>query len=260
MVAARAPSWHPSRGYTCATRGVGDPHLGLPSIQPVSDDSPLATHAASPSELQERLSAERAGAPFLVLRDGQGRQRLRRLEGQRLSIGRGETNDVPLPWDTEVSRLHAELESIAGEWTIVDDGLSKNGTFVNGVRVSGRARLRDGDVVRIGRTTIAYVRPDTDESRDHTVVASEALTLHDLPPTQRQVLTALARPYKHSEFATPATNQHIADELHLSVDAVKAHLRTLFQRFGIEQLPQNQKRSQLVAEAFQRGLLTQRDL
>jgi len=52
----------------------------------------------------------------------------------------------------------------------------------------------------------------------------------------------------------------IADALHLSVDAVKAHLRSLFQRFGIEHLPQNQKRSRLVAEAFQRGMLTQRDL
>jgi pSer/pThr/pTyr-binding forkhead associated (FHA) protein len=226
----------------------------------VPDESPLAAHTASPAELQERLSAERAGAPFLVLRDGDRRQRLLRLEGERLSVGRGEGNDVPLPWDTEVSRLHAELECIAGEWTIVDDGLSRNGTFVNGTRVSGRARLRDGDVVRIGRTTLGYRRPDAEETAEHTVVAGKPVALADLPPTQRSVLVALARPYKHGEFATPATNQDIAGELHLSVDAVKAHLRSLFQRFGIEHLPQNQKRSRLVAEAFQRGMLTQRDL
>jgi pSer/pThr/pTyr-binding forkhead associated (FHA) protein len=226
----------------------------------VSEDSPLASHAASPAELQERLSAERAGAPFLVLRDGNGAQRLLRLDGERLSIGRGQNNDVPLPWDTEVSRLHAELERIAGEWTIVDDGLSRNGTFVNGTRVSGRVRLRDGDVVRVGRTTLGYRRPDADDTQERTVVATEALTLADLPATQRRVLVALARPYKHGEYATPATNQQIADELYLSVDAVKAHLRSLFQRFGIEQLPQNQKRSRLVAEAFQRGIVSQRDL
>jgi DNA-binding CsgD family transcriptional regulator len=226
----------------------------------VSDDSPLAAHAASPTELQERLSAERAGAPFLVLRDAGGRQQLLRLGGDRLSVGRGETNDVPLPWDTEVSRLHAELECIAGEWTIVDDGLSRNGTFVNGTRISGRARLRDGDVVRVGRTTLGYRRPEAEDSVEHTVVAGEPVALADLPPTQRSVLVALARPYKGAEFATPATNQEIAAELHLSVDAVKAHLRSLFQRFGIETLPQNQKRSRLVAEAFQRGMLTQRDL
>jgi DNA-binding CsgD family transcriptional regulator len=167
---------------------------------------------------------------------------------------------VPLPWDTEVSRLHAELECIAGEWTVVDDGLSRNGTFVNGTRISGRARLRDGDVIRIGRTTLGYRSPDAEETVERTVVAGEPVALGDLPPTQRAVLVALARPYKSAEFATPATNQAIAAELHLSVDAVKAHLRSLFQRFGIESLPQNHKRSRLVAEAFQRGLLTQRDL
>jgi hypothetical protein len=226
----------------------------------VSDDSPLAAHAASPAELQERLHLERDGDPYLVLRDGDGRQQLLRLSGERLSIGRGETNNVPLPWDTEVSRLHAELECIAGEWTIVDDGLSRNGTFVNGTRISGRARLRDGDVVRIGRTTLGYRRPDAEQTAEHTVIAGEPVALGDLPPTQRQVLVALARPYKHGDFATPATNQEIADGLHLSVDAVKAHLRSLFQKFGIESLPQNQKRSRLVAEAFQRGMLTQRDL
>jgi DNA-binding CsgD family transcriptional regulator len=225
-----------------------------------ADESPLASHAATPAELQERLGAERAGAPFLVLRDGDGRQRLLRLDGERLSVGRGEGNDVPLPWDTEVSRLHAELECIAGEWTVVDDGLSRNGTFVNGVRISGRARLRDGDTVRVGRTALGYRRPDDEETRERTVVAGAPVALADLPPTQRRVLVALARPYKHGEFATPATNQDIADALHLSVDAVKAHLRSLFQRFGIEHLPQNQKRSRLVAEAFQRGMLTQRDL
>jgi pSer/pThr/pTyr-binding forkhead associated (FHA) protein len=226
----------------------------------VTDESPLAAHTASPTELQDRVTAERAGRPFLVLRDGEGRQRLLHLQGDRLSVGRGESNDVALPWDSEVSRLHAELERIAGEWTIVDDGLSRNGTYVNGTRITGRARLRDGDTVRVGQTALGYRSPDADETQERTVIAGEPVALTDLPPTQRAVLVALARPYKHGEYATPATNQQIAGELHLSVDAVKAHLRSLFQRFGIEHLPQNQKRSRLVAEAFQRGMLTQRDL
>jgi pSer/pThr/pTyr-binding forkhead associated (FHA) protein len=221
---------------------------------------PLQTHTATATELQDRRTAERAGEPFLVLRDGDGVQRLVRLAGERLSIGRGEGNDVGLPWDAEVSRLHAELEQRAGEWTVVDDGLSRNGTFVNGVRVAGRVRLRDGDVLRVGRTAVAFRHPGADDSAEHTAVAGETLRLADLPPTQRAVLVALARPYKHEEFATPATNQAIADEVHLSVDAVKAHLRALFGRFGIEHLPQNQKRSRLVAEAFRQGVLHPRDL
>jgi pSer/pThr/pTyr-binding forkhead associated (FHA) protein len=229
------------------------------AILEVMDSSPLAAHAASPAELRDRIEAERRGHPFLVLREDGGGQRIVELDGARLSIGRAAQNDVPLAHDTEVSRLHAELECIGGEWTVSDDGLSRNGTFVNGTRISGRQRLRDGDVLRVGRTTMAFRRPEAEDSRP-TQIAGTRLSLGDLPPTQRAVLLALARPYKDDEFAVPATNQAIADELHLSVDAVKGHLRTLFGRFGIEHLPQNQKRSRLVAEALQSGLVSVRDL
>jgi pSer/pThr/pTyr-binding forkhead associated (FHA) protein len=225
-------------------------------------DSPIAAHAASPAELRDRIDAEKRGRPFLVLRDGGGGQRIVELEADatRLSIGRATQNEVDLPWDTEVSRLHAELECIAGEWTVSDDGLSRNGTYVNGQRISGRHRLRDGDVVRVGRTTIAFRRPEGGEDSRPTQIAGPQRALQTLSETQRAVLVALARPYKHDEFAVPSTNQEIADELHLSVDAVKSHLRALFQRFGIEHLPQNQKRSRLVAEALQAGVVSVRDL
>src|SRR3954462_4992152 len=223
--------------------------------------SPLKAHSASPAELRERIEAERRGRPFLVFRDDGSEQQIVDLDraGDRLGVPPGPTNEVSLPWDTEVSRLHAELECMAGEWTVSDDGLSRNGTYVNNQRISGRHRLRDGDLIRVGQTSIAYRRPAAEDSQP-TQIAGERLTLGDLPPTQRQVLVALARPYKHNEFAVPATNQVIADELHLSVDAVKSHLRPLFQRFGIEPLPQNQKRSRLVAEALQSGVLATRDL
>jgi pSer/pThr/pTyr-binding forkhead associated (FHA) protein len=223
-------------------------------------NSPLQAHSATPAELRDRIEAERTGRPFLVLRDGEGAQCLLDLAAHdRVSIGRANGNELSLAWDTEVSRLHAELEAIAGEWTVSDDGLSRNGTYVNGSRISGRTRLRDGDVLRVGQTAIAFRCPESEDSMP-TQVAGVRLTLGDLPPTQRQVLVALARPYKVDEFAVPATNQQIAGELHLSVDAVKSHLRTLFQRFGIEHLPQNQKRSRLVAEALQSGLISTRDL
>ncbi|WP_371822311.1 FHA domain-containing protein [Conexibacter sp. SYSU D00693] len=194
------------------------------------------------------------------MRDGDGRQRLVPLHGERLSVGRTDSNDVALPWDTEVSRLHAELERLAGEWTVVDDGLSRNGTFVNGSRITGRTRLRDGDVLRVGQTTLAFRRPDAEDTREETVVAGQRLVLGDLPPTQRSVLVSLARPYKHGGVAAPASNADIAGELHLSVDAVKAALRALYERFGIDDLPQGQKRARLVAEALERGVVAPRDL
>jgi DNA-binding CsgD family transcriptional regulator len=224
-------------------------------------DSPLRSHTATPAELRERIEAERRGRPFLVLRDADGAQRLVELDAaeQRLSIGRSAGNRVALVWDTEVSRLHAELECTAGEWTVSDDGLSRNGTYVNGARISGRQRLRDGDVLRVGQTTLAFRKPASEDSMP-TRVAAGSLSAGDVPPMQRKVLVALSRPYRLDEFAVPATNQQIADEVHLSVDAVKAHLRALFERFGIQHLPQNQKRSRLVAEALQSGLVSPREL
>ena len=78
---------------------------------------------------------------------------------------------------------------------------------------------------------------------------------------QRRVLLALCRPFKGgASYAAPATNPQIAAELVLSVAAVKTHLRTLFKTFGIDDLPQQEKRVQLVALAFSAGVISDRDL
>ena len=156
--------------------------------------------------------------------------------------------------------MRAELERLGDEWTASDDGPSRNGSFVNGQRISGRHRLRDGDVLRVGRTQIAYRVPEAPSDSNPTAVAGSRPELPTLSSTQRAVLTALCRPYKVTELATPATNKQIADELYLSVDAVKAHLRTLFGYFGVDHLPQNQKRSYLAMRALQDGVVARRDL
>jgi hypothetical protein len=46
----------------------------------------------------------------------------------RVTVGRGAAADVSLPWDSEVSRVHAELLRLGDDWAVVDDGLSGNGT------------------------------------------------------------------------------------------------------------------------------------
>jgi hypothetical protein len=220
-----------------------------------------APHARSASEIKEIVEAERTGSAFLLWRDGEGVQRIVSLgERQRVTVGRGSSCDLLLADDGEVSRTHAELESIGEQWAVADDGLSRNGTFVNGTRISGRRRLVDGDVLRFGRTVVEYRCPG-EGSTAMTSSAAYLPTVESLTETQRKILLALCRPYKAGrDFATPASNNEVAGEVFLSVDAVKTHLRTLFQRFEIGDLPQNQKRARLVECAFQWGLVSERDL
>lgn len=214
----------------------------------------------SVDELRERIAAERHGRPFVLYSDDSGRQRIVELpEDGRVTVGRRPANDICLEWDGEVSRLHAELEWIGGEWTVADDGLSQNGSFLNGRRISGRRRLRDGDVLRFGSTAVTFHAPEAGVS-EATGAASPGAEV-ELSDTQRRVLVALCRPFRESgTFAMPAPNREIAEELHLSVDAVKAHLRVLFGKFGLDDLPQNEKRAQLVWRALQSGAIGAREL
>jgi hypothetical protein len=94
---------------------------------------------------------------------------------------------------------------------------------------------------------------------DETVRRVEQPVTIPLTEIQRRILIALCRPVNESAFASPATNRQIADEVFLSVDAVKAHLRVLFDRFEIGDLPQNEKRAKLAATALLTGVLAPRD-
>jgi pSer/pThr/pTyr-binding forkhead associated (FHA) protein len=225
------------------------------------ESNALGPKAVTGSELKAELEAERTGTPFLVHRDGEGVHRIVSLgAGERpFWVGRRPSADVCLGWDGEVSGVHAQLEPGGGEWTLVDDGLSSNGSFVNGERVAGRRRLRDGDMLRFGATLVLYREPG--DEPEATVMASNALTAASLSDTQKRVLIALCRPFKDAgKHATPATNKQIAEEVFLGVDAVKVHLRALFAKFAVEELPQNSKRAALVERALQSGLISRRDL
>jgi pSer/pThr/pTyr-binding forkhead associated (FHA) protein len=181
-------------------------------------------------------------------------------EHSRVTLGRRGSADLPLPWDEEVSRLHAELIRAGEEWTLSDDGLSMNGSFVNGEPVHGRRRLCDGDALRIG-TTVLIFRDPKDQDSKATAPSDELRTVIALTEAQKRVLYALCRPFRDATaFVTPPTNEQIGKELFLSVDAVKKHLRALFQKFGVEHLPQNEKRARLVERAFAAGLISGHDL
>ena len=137
-------------------------------------------------------------SPFLVYHDGGGQEHLVPLEADhpRLTIGRGATTDVWLDWDGEASRLHAALERYGADWTVIDDGLSRNGTYVNGERVRGRRRLDDGDVVRCGATEMLFQAPRAPSQHGATVEPGEApatLTATVVPAVDAAAVGLLGR-------------------------------------------------------------------
>ncbi len=74
-----------------------------------------------------------------------------------ITFGRAEDNRAVLGDDDFVSGHHARIESTRdGVWLVDLD--STNGTWVNDERMSGRHRLQDGDIVRIGRTELRFER------------------------------------------------------------------------------------------------------
>jgi pSer/pThr/pTyr-binding forkhead associated (FHA) protein len=226
------------------------------------EESPLASHSGTPAELKERIAAERLGVSFLVYRDGGGNQRIFALADERssLTVGRAAPCDLRIDWDPEVSGVHAELARLGDAWAVVDDGLSRNGTFVNGERLTGRHRLRDKDTIRLGHTVVAY-RGIPQSVAESTATSATNAPAQILTESQRRVLAALCRPYASGDpHAQPATNQAIADELSLSIPGVKTHLRALFQRFDLPELPGTQKRRRLVEVALRSGAISRRDL
>ncbi len=102
--------------------------------------------------MQERV-------PQLIVKGGPEKGREIPLSQELLTIGRLQGSDVVID-DRLASRRHAEIERRRGQYVVNDCG-SRNGTFVNGQRISEPHMLRDGDEIQIGLGFKAlYVDPE----------------------------------------------------------------------------------------------------
>jgi len=220
-------------------------------------ETPLALDLASPEDLEARRAAERSGAPFLLLRDDQRVQQIVRLDpgSGSVTVGRRQEADVALAWDPEVSRLHAELEFKAGEWTLCDDGYSQNGTYVNGLRMHGRRRLTDGDLVRIGQTSIAFCDPGLG-GLGVTLAPGELGVAPQFSEQQQRILHALCRPLMgDGEGINPAGDAAIAAETGIAEEVVTTELEHLGRSFGLQEMPPPDRRAEIALLALRSGLV-----
>lgn len=220
--------------------------------------------------------ARRTGHAFLAFRDGDGRSRIVVLgpSADAVTVGRRSGCDLGLRWDDQVSRLHARFERTLDGWELVDDGLSSNGTFINERRLHGRAVLHAGDVLRFGSTEVTFHTPQAAPAGPNaptgpTAPNAPAAPLAQRPPagpvqlssTQRRVLVSLCRPYQGgNRFATPATDEAIAEDLVIAVGEVRRHIQILCVKLGIDASGTSNARAQLAGAAFAGGIVTEEDV
>ena len=210
-------------------------------------------------EFRVLRDAEATGLPFLLARDAEDVLRAFPLHDatRPLSVGRQEGCDVRLGWDERVSRIHATLEHAGGDWTVLDAGRSLNGTFLNGERVTRRARLRDRDVLRMGGVDLLFRRSGAVTSAITADVSEDprlGLLLGSLTARERAILEALCAPMDPVTGGVPATNPRIAEAMGMELANVKAALTVLFQKFGLAREEPTTKRVLLAEMAIRYGL------
>ena len=166
------------------------------------------------------------------------------------TVGRGQGVDIHLD-DPSVSRLHAELVRRGPYVYVVDLGLSRNGTRVNGRPVARRV-LDEGDVLSFGAARCRIGGIPQEE-----ITAEAELRRSAVPELTRReldVLTSLCQPALSDEaFAIPATAHDIAADLVVTEAAVKQHLLRLYQKFRIPEGPN--RRTRLANEVVALGLV-----
>jgi hypothetical protein len=195
----------------------------------------------------DRTPERRDGDDHLEMWVGSTRDRIV-LRGEKITVGQATTNDVPLPFDRTVSRVHCVIEPVASRWCVRDLS-SRNGTFVNGERIWGEQPLRTGDEIRVGTVRFVARLADAGVHDDETVGAE---TGPALTRREREVLIALCRPmFSGDVFREPASTRQIASDLVVTEAAVKQHLSRLYDKFEI--FEQEGRRARLANEAIRRG-------
>src|SRR5215212_1257030 len=83
------------------------------------------------------------------------------LEKDSVTIGRSSSNDIVFN-HLSLSRHHARITGQEGQFFVEDAG-SRNGTFLNGIRLKQPSALKNGDVIQLGEIMIRYIEPMADK-------------------------------------------------------------------------------------------------
>nr|WP_272955080.1 FHA domain-containing protein [Kribbella shirazensis] len=128
-----------------------------------------------------------------------------------ITIGRASNADIRLQADDQISRIHARLTRDGATWTLHDE--SRNGTGLNGQRLTGPTPLSTGDRIHIGRSVITFHKSTIPSPDAATTVPSAPPTTPAAPPTTPAAPPSTpAPPAPPTAFpAAPDVQQHPAD-------------------------------------------------
>jgi pSer/pThr/pTyr-binding forkhead associated (FHA) protein len=116
----------------------------LPAPPPAPSSAPLPASQKTMEQQEPALIAT------LTADDGT----MHPLLEETSTIGRTPANAIALR-DGSVSASHARVERTAGGFVIEDVG-SRNGTYVNSEKLSGKRLLADGDLLRLGKIILTF--------------------------------------------------------------------------------------------------------
>jgi hypothetical protein len=118
-----------------------------------------------------------------------GRNQTIELKGEKMSLGRSGTAELCFADDVGLSRQHLAIEREGEGWAIRDLG-SKNGTMLNGARLTARTLLKPGDRIMAGHLILVY-----DGHSQKTHAPSKPLVIFDEKaaeqPSSATVITSL---------------------------------------------------------------------
>ena len=183
--------------------------------------------------------------PEMLIHTPDGKTSTLALDRDRFTLGRASTNELCYPDDAGLSRQHLALERVGDLWSVRDLG-SKNGTFVNGARISAPHTLGPNDRVTAGHLalefanrataldkTVMFVEGPTSESTSSTVISLDNVLATAKELTGAAQMRALIQAGR--ELAGRKNlSELFEDILRLSIEAVGASRGVLMTLEGSE--------------------------
>ncbi|WP_049949692.1 sigma 54-interacting transcriptional regulator [Sorangium cellulosum] len=173
---------------TASTTVEDDAHTGCHPGTPLQPYLFVVLHCDQPLAGGARHGL--SGVDLVTIGRGAARVAARKRDGELRQL------EIRLPGGT-ISSTHALLARSAEGW-VLEDAQSKNGSFLNGERVTGATLLCDRDVIQIGPVFLRYraalpAAPETAADLDTVALAPRAPGFATLSPQVAEQLVALER-------------------------------------------------------------------